>query len=64
MSDVLRASVAFTGDTDTVAAIALAAAAVSREFDKDLPEVLLRNLEDGEYGKAYLQNLDRRLTDL
>jgi ADP-ribosylglycohydrolase len=61
MSEILRASIAFTGDVDTVATIALAAASRSQEITQDLPQVLRENLENGPYGHDYLQTLDNRL---
>lgn len=62
-SGLLHACVAYTGDVDTVATIAMAAAAHTSEVVDDLPEPLYRDLEDGRYGRAYLADLDRRLTD-
>lgn len=62
MSELLQACVAFTGDVDTVATIALAAAAHSAEYGQDLPPVLFTKLEDGEYGRTYLAALNTRLT--
>jgi ADP-ribosylglycohydrolase len=61
LSDLLVDCVAFTGDVDTVAAIALAAAACSPEYEQDLPESLLSALENGPYGRDYLAAMDRRL---
>jgi ADP-ribosylglycohydrolase len=61
LSSLLRACVDFTGDVDTVATIALAAAAGSEEYEKDLPEHLFAGLEDGPFGRGYLQELDQRL---
>ncbi|MGV9614234.1 ADP-ribosylglycohydrolase family protein [Nocardia xishanensis] len=61
MSDLLRTCVAFTGDVDTVATIALAAAARSPEITQDLPAVLLANLENGTYGRDYLARLNGEL---
>lgn len=61
MSGLLRTCIAFTGDVDTVATVALAAAARSAEITKDLPAVLLDNLENGPYGRDYLAQLDKRL---
>ncbi len=61
LSDVLRLSVVFGGDTDTVAVIAMAAASVSRELPRDLPAVLVETLEDGPYGRSYLSGIDARL---
>lgn len=64
MSELLRRCVDYTGDVDTVAAIALAAGSCSREVRQDLPEVLAEGLENGKYGREYLIELDRRLFKL
>ena len=61
LADVLRASIAFTGDVDTVATIALGAAAGSDQYKQDIPEHLFFNLENGEYGRNFLQSLDVKL---
>jgi ADP-ribosyl-[dinitrogen reductase] hydrolase len=62
MSSLLQQCVAYTGDVDTVATIALAAAARTAEVADDLPSQLYRDLEDGPYGRTYLADLDRRLS--
>lgn len=64
LAAILKASVAFSGDVDTVAAIAMSAASCSKEVAKDLPAVLYNGLEDGKYGKQYLAQLDVRLMEL
>ena len=61
MSELLRDCIAFTGDVDTVAAIALAAGSCSVEIEHDLPENLVLQLENGSYGREYLLALDQRL---
>ena len=61
LSGLLVDCIAFTGDVDTVAAIALAAAACSREYEQDLPENLVLTLENGPFGRDYLVDLDRTL---
>jgi hypothetical protein len=61
MSTLLHACIGFTGDVDTVAAIALAAGSCSDEIEQDVPENLVVQLEDGAYGRQYLMELDRRL---
>ncbi len=61
LTDILRESVAFTGDVDTVACIALAAASLHPEIANDLPRVLYKNLEKGNYGLDFLKSLDARL---
>lgn len=62
MTDLLRACVAFTGDVDSVAAVALGAASACDEIDHDLPEAFWAGLENGPYGLDYLRALDARLT--
>lgn len=61
LSDLLRACVDFSGDVDTVAAIALAAGAHCPEIAPDLPEHLLYGLEDGSYGRTYITALDAKV---
>jgi ADP-ribosyl-[dinitrogen reductase] hydrolase len=61
LSEILRTCVAFTGDVDTVATVALAAASRSLQVVQDLPNVLRRDLEDGPYGRGFLWQLDARL---
>lgn len=64
MSALLKDCVAFTGDVDTVATIALAAAAHSKEITQDLPEYLIDLLENGTYGRDYLIDLNTQLMEL
>ncbi|WP_158852027.1 ADP-ribosylglycohydrolase family protein [Saccharothrix deserti] len=61
LSAVLRACVAFTGDVDTVATVALAAASRSDEIRADLPPVLVDGLENGPFGRDHLARLDAQL---
>jgi ADP-ribosylglycohydrolase len=61
LSLLLQDCIAFTGDVDTVATIALAAASCSEEYDKDLPTQLIAGLENGSYGRDYLIELDAAL---
>jgi ADP-ribosylglycohydrolase len=61
MSELLRACVDFTGDVDTVAAIALAAGSCAAEIEQDLPAALHAGLERGPYGYEFLTGLDGRL---
>src|SRR5262249_10524723 len=51
LSELLKDCVAFTGDVDTVATVAMAAAACSGEYEQDLPEALVQGLENGPYGR-------------
>lgn len=66
LTEVLKRCVAFTGDVDTVAAIAMAAASHAPEVRNDLDEHphLLAGLENGAYGRDYLEDLDRKLLAL
>ena len=61
MSELLQDCIAFTGDVDTVAAMALAAGSCSEEITQDLPDHLMATLENNSYGKDYLINLDKQL---
>lgn len=60
-SDVLRKCCEFTGDTDTVAAIAMAAASQCQEIDPEIPDVLFETLENGQYGRDYLIQVSQEL---
>ncbi|MEO1807764.1 MAG: ADP-ribosylglycohydrolase family protein, partial [Bacteroidota bacterium] len=57
MSDLLKRCISFTGDVDTVAAIALPGASVCRELKNDLPTWLYYELENGPFGRIYIENL-------
>ena len=61
LSSLLRACIDFTGDVDTVATIALAAASCSDDITQDLPEHLVVTLENGSFGRDYLVELDAQL---
>ncbi len=61
MSTLLKQSVSFSGDVDTVAAIALATGACSEEIKQDLPEQLYQGLENGAFGSDYIKDLDEQL---
>ncbi len=64
ISDLLIDCIAFTGDVDTVATIAMAAASHSVEYEQDLPENLTLTLENGDFGRDYLTALDSQLITL
>lgn len=61
MSKLLQDCIAFSGDVDTVATIALAAGSCSCEIVQDLPENLVQGLENKLYGRDYIIELDRQL---
>jgi ADP-ribosyl-[dinitrogen reductase] hydrolase len=64
LSALLKDCIAFTGDVDTVATIALGAASNSPEYLQDLPQVLIDTLENRNYGRDYLLELDNKLMAL
>ncbi len=63
MSTLLRDCIAFGGDVDTVASMALAAGACCSAADmvQDLPDHFVAQLENGTYGRDYLISLDQLL---
>jgi ADP-ribosyl-[dinitrogen reductase] hydrolase len=61
LTEILYNSIAFTGDVDTVATIALAAASWSPEIKNDLDPGLYDGLENGKYGHDYMKWLDNQL---
>lgn len=63
MSDLLKDCVDFTGDVDTVAAIAMAAGSCCSAIDQDLPAHLYTTLENGPWGRDYLSLLDAQLME-
>jgi ADP-ribosylglycohydrolase len=60
-ADLLQRAVALGGDTDTVAAIAMAAGCQARELVEDIPTVLVDGLENGPYGRVHLRAMDLAL---
>lgn len=63
MRTMLKECIAWNGDVDTVASLALGLAACTSEVRQDLPQVLHQNLEKGPYGLDYLEQLDRQLRE-
>jgi ADP-ribosylglycohydrolase len=61
LSEVLKRSIDFGGDVDTVATIAMAAASCSKEIEKDIPDNLINGLENDKFGRDYLNSLDIEL---
>lgn len=64
LKGVLTNSVAFTGDVDTVAAVALGIAKASNLYADDLPNFRYEEIEDGQYGKQYLLSQTRKISIL
>jgi len=64
LTEIMRRAVSYGGDTDTVAAIAVALATQSKDVGQSLPKALLDGLESGKWGVNYLRALDRGLPGL
>lgn len=65
-SELLKECIEYTGDVDSVAAIAmgLASLACPSYYTNDLPANLYEDLENNGYGRDYLIELDKKLRDL
>jgi len=61
LTDMLKRSVNFGGDVDTVASLSLAIGSVMESVEYNLPEWLFADLENGEYGRDYIHKLDEQL---
>jgi len=61
LADILQQVVQWSGDVDTAATIAIAAASRSKEIKQNLPQALIDGLENKAYGRDYLMELDKRL---
>jgi ADP-ribosyl-[dinitrogen reductase] hydrolase len=61
MKKILKGSINFTGDVDSVAALTMGLASLSSEISNDLPKFLYDNLRNDKYGKSYLEELDNKL---
>ena len=59
---ILWQCIDFTGDVDTVAAIAMGAASMHPNLEQNLPEPLFDKLENGKFGRDYLKKLDWKLS--
>jgi ADP-ribosyl-[dinitrogen reductase] hydrolase len=59
-TDVLKRSIAFGGDVDTIAAMAMFAVSLT-DLPNDLSPKLYEGLENGEYGLDYLRDMDVKL---
>ena len=61
---LLQACIAFTGDVDTVAAIALVMTSFSTEVEANLPPWMYKELENETYGRDYLLSVDQQLSQM
>jgi ADP-ribosylglycohydrolase len=64
LSELLRRCVAFTGDVDSVATIALASASSHASFTRDIPDNLWNDFEPSCFGLHYLLDLDHRVRSI
>jgi ADP-ribosylglycohydrolase len=61
LREVLDLAVQLGGDTDSTASIACGIASFSPAYAKDWPAFLYTELEQGAFGRAYLEALDARV---
>ncbi|MCC0177284.1 ADP-ribosylglycohydrolase family protein [Waterburya agarophytonicola K14] len=61
LSQLLQQCVTFSGRSDHISAIAVAAASCSQEYERDLPQCLFDRLENNLYGRDYLTRLEQQL---
>jgi len=61
LTEILDNSVKLGGDTDSVACIACGIAYFSDEFSRDFPDFLNQEIENGEYGKDFIIQLNDKL---
>lgn len=64
MSQILKNAVAVGGDTDSVAAIALGLASLTKTITNDLPEHFYKNLRNDGCGLDYLKRADARMYEM
>lgn len=60
---MLMSCIDWSGDVDTVAAIAMGVSSQAKDTIRDLPDAILSGLEAGAYGVEFLRTLDRELED-
>lgn len=63
LSELLQLCVALGGDSDTVAAVALAVGSCCAEIEQDIPQNLIEDFEDGTFGHKYLTDLNIKLME-
>ena len=62
LARLIEISVDRGGDTDSVAAVMVAIASCSKEYENDIPQALLDGLENGPHGHSALFALDAKLS--
>ncbi len=63
LTDIFTECLSTGGDTDSSMAIITSIASMSDEYENDIPQSLLDNLENGEYGREYLEWIDKALKE-
>jgi ADP-ribosylglycohydrolase len=61
--DIVDYAVKIGGDTDSVASIAAGIASTSSQYIKNLPDFMVSNLRNNEFGKDYIISLDAQLKE-
>jgi len=64
LKNMLKKSIDFGGDVDTVASLTLAIGKMNQEIEHNLPQWLYDDIEQGEYGIDYIRKLDEQLLTL
>lgn len=64
LSECLKECIDYTGDVDSIAAMAMGIGSCCKEIENDLPQHLYEGLENGPYGLDYLRSLDEKLERL
>lgn len=64
LSGVLMESIDYQGDVDTVATLSMAIGSVCEEVENDLPGWCFRDLENGEFGRNFIEKLNNDLLRL
>ncbi len=64
LKTMLKKSVDFGGDVDTVASLALAIGKMCQETENNLPQWLYNDLENNEFGLDYIKKIDEQLLNL
>jgi ADP-ribosyl-[dinitrogen reductase] hydrolase len=64
LKDMLKKSIDFGGDVDTVASLALAIGCLDKNVENNLPNWLFDEIENGKYGKDYIKTIDNELYKL
>ncbi|WP_291727067.1 ADP-ribosylglycohydrolase family protein [Bernardetia sp.] len=64
LKSMLKKSVDFGGDVDTVASLALAIGKMNKNVENNLPSFLYDELENGNFGRDYIKKIDKELYQL